>query len=165
MIFPYLDASALLKRYYVEVGSAEINYLFRRVPLERLFVLAVGYAEVASVLKRRRNARRLPPSVYQLALRRLRAEVGPSSLVTLVAADGDLADAAIDMIDRHSVNSTDAALLRSALDLAATLRTVADDILAVASDIRLLRAAKAEGIKTYNPETEPTATLDTLLGP
>ncbi|HEY1380308.1 MAG TPA: type II toxin-antitoxin system VapC family toxin [Gemmataceae bacterium] len=165
MIFAYSDASALLKRYYVEIGSAEMDHLFRRVSLNRMFVLAVGYTEVASVLKRRRNASRLPLPVYQLALRRLQAEIGPASPVTLVAVDGDLADAAIDLVDRHSINSTDAALLRSALDLAASLRTVGDDVLVVASDVRLLRAAKAEGLATYNPESEPTTTLDALLGP
>ncbi len=165
MIFAYPDASALLKRYYAEVGSAEMDHLFLRVPPDRMFVLAVGYAEVASVLKRRQNAGLIPPPVYQLALRRLRAEVGPGSAVTLVTVDGNLADAAIRHGDAHSVNSTDAALLRSALDLAATIRTVGDDILVVASDLRLLRAAKAEGLNTYNPESEPTTTLDALLGP
>ena len=79
--------------------------------------------------------------------------------------DGDLADAAIRHVDAHSVNSTDAALLQSALEISATLRTAGDDILVVASDLRLLRAASAEGLATYNPETQASAALDALLGP
>jgi predicted nucleic acid-binding protein len=165
MIFAYPDASALLKRYYAEVGSPEMDHLFVRVPVDRMFVLAVGYTEVASVLKRRLNAGRLKPRRYLLALRRLRAEIGPASPATLVAVDGALADVAIEHVDHHSVNSTDAALLQSALDIATTLRTVGDDVLVVASDRRLLRAAKAEGLKTFNPETESAADLDARLGP
>jgi len=130
-----------------------------------MFVLAVGYTEVASVLKRRQNAGRLTPLMYHQALDKLRLEIGPASPIRLVAMDGILADAAIDMVDRHSVNSTDAALLRSALDLAAPLRAAGDDILVVASDLRLLRAAKAEGLATFNPETQSAADLDALLGP
>jgi len=152
MIFAYPDASALVKRYYAEVGSPAVDHLFLRVPLDRMFVLSVGYTEVASVLTRKRNAGRLPPPVYQLAVRRLPAEIGPASPVTLVVVDGVLADAAIRHVDTHSVNSTDAALLQSALDIAA-LRTAGNDILMVASDLRLLRAAQAEGLATYDPET------------
>ncbi|MGH9768028.1 MAG: hypothetical protein ACREAB_11385 [Blastocatellia bacterium] len=53
--------------------------------------------------------------------------------------------------------------LRSALDLAADLRVSGDNLALVASDQRLLRAAQAEGLIVFNPETHTTADLDQLL--
>ncbi|MCI0388839.1 MAG: hypothetical protein MOB07_08755 [Acidobacteria bacterium] len=53
--------------------------------------------------------------------------------------------------------------MRSALDFAANLRARGDDLVLVASDGRLLRAAQAEGLIVFNPEKQPTADLDLLL--
>jgi predicted nucleic acid-binding protein len=165
MTFPYLDASALLKRYYLEAGSAEMDHLFGRVPLDRVIILSVGYTEVASVLKRRQNSGRLTPLMYRQALDKLTVEVGPASAVRLVGVDSRLADAAIRHVDAHSVNSTDAILLESAVQIAALIRTAGDNLMVVASDLRLLRAVKAEGLDTFDPESKSTADPDALLGP
>ena len=70
---------------------------------------------------------------------------------------------ALAFIETHSLNATDAILLRSALDLAGELRSVGNDIVLMASDQRLLRAAKAEGLSTFNPETQSEADLNALL--
>jgi hypothetical protein len=51
------------------------------------------------------------------------------------------------------------------LDLAAPYRASGDDLVLFSSDQRLLRAAQAEGLLTFNPETQVQTTLDTLLGP
>ena len=42
-------------------------------------------------------------------------------------------------------------------------RKVGDELVLVASDHRLLRAAQAEGLTTFNPETESQTELDALL--
>ena len=42
---------------------------------------------------------------------------------------------------------------------------VGDDLVLVASDQRLLRAAQAEGLVTFDPETQSQADLDALLMP
>lgn len=67
------------------------------------------------------------------------------------------------VITKHSINATDAMLLRSALDVVANLRARGDDLVLVAADRRLLRAAQIEGLLTLNPETQTTADLDALL--
>ena len=54
-------------------------------------------------------------------------------------------------------------MLRSALDVATPLRVAGDDVVLVASDLRLLRAAEAEGLPTLNPETQTSAHVDALL--
>jgi hypothetical protein len=63
-------------------------------------------------------------------------------------------------IDR---NSTDALILRCALDKAVNLRHDGDDLILVSSDARLIRAAKAEGLPTFDPENDDQATLDALI--
>jgi predicted nucleic acid-binding protein len=165
MPLAFLDASALAKRYALELGTPSVNYLFSRVPADRLAVLAVGLAEVAFVLVRRRHAGRLSDAEYHRAMHDFSTEVCTPPSVRRVPADDLLARAAFPLIESHSINSTDAMVLRAALDLAATLRPSGDDLFLVASDLRLLRAAQAEGLKTFNPETQSPADLDTLLGP
>ena len=68
-------------------------------------------------------------------------------------------------IERHSINATDAIVLHATLGLAQFLRVNGDDLAIVASDQRLLRAAKAEGLDTFDPETQDQATLSKLIGP
>ena len=60
----------------------------------------------------------------------------------------------IRLIERHSLNSVDAMVLRSALDTAIELRSTGDRLVLVASDQRLLRAARAEGLQIFNPELD-----------
>ena len=60
----------------------------------------------------------------------------------------------MDLIEIHSLNSVDAMVLRSALDIAARLRNTGDTLVLVASDQRLLRAARAEGLPVFNPEID-----------
>jgi predicted nucleic acid-binding protein len=163
--YPYLDASALAKRYVPELGSAVVDHLFTRVPLDRMIVLAVGLGEVVSILVRRHNAGAIGTPRFQHALRAFRAEMKTTSPVRIMPVDGPLAERAYDFIEKYSVNSTDAILLRSAVDLAVPLRAAGDDLLVVASDQRLLKAAGAEGLVTFDPEAQSAADLDAVLGP
>jgi hypothetical protein len=55
-------------------------------------------------------------------------------------------------------------VLRTALDLALIKRSIGDDLVVVASDQRLLRAAQAEGLP-FDPETQSQADLAVLLQP
>ena len=63
------------------------------------------------------------------------------------------------LIETHSLNSVDAMVLRSALDVATELRSIGDTLVLVASDQRLLRAARAEGLQIFNPEIDSQQTL------
>jgi predicted nucleic acid-binding protein len=128
-------------------------------------MLAVCPAEVVSILVRRRNARRMTPTEFRQAVRAVRTDVGLYTPVHHLDLTRDIADQAFDLIDRHSINSTDAILLRTALDLAASLRAHQNDLVLVTCDQRLIRAARTEGLDTFNPETQTEAELDALLGP
>ena len=63
------------------------------------------------------------------------------------------------LIETHSLNSVDAIVLRSALNIATQLRYTGNTLVLVASDQRLLRAARTEGLQVFNPEIDSQQTL------
>lgn len=161
--FFYLDASALAKRYAPEPGTPVINHLFMRLTPARFLVLNLGTAEVVSLLVRKRNTSRLSATAFSQCLVDLREEIINQPAVRKMEADADLINAALPIIIQHSINATDAILLQNALDFANYLRVGGDDLVLVASDQRLLRAAQTEGLTVFNPETQATTDLDLLL--
>jgi hypothetical protein len=70
---------------------------------------------------------------------------------------------ALALIETHSINATDAIILQSALGLRTRLRSAGDDLVLMGSNQRLIRAAQAEGLATFNPETQSQADLSVLL--
>ena len=54
----------------------------------------------------------------------------------------------------ETITQRDALVLHSALDTATKLRSTDDRLVLVASDQRLLRAARAEGLQIFNPEAD-----------
>ena len=163
MNFFYFDASALAKRYAPEIGSNLVNYLFSHIMNKRLMCLITGAAEVISVLVRKKNGGSISVPDFSQALINLDNEVIYATDFTTVSIEDSLVLSSLPLINKHSINSTDAVVLRSALDIAVELRDVENDLVMIVSDQRLLRAAKAEGLKTFNPELEKKSELDPLL--
>jgi hypothetical protein len=161
----FLDGSALAKRYVAEQGTPLIDHLFARVAPSRLMVLNVSFAEVVSILVRRRNAGLLSVATFAQALLHLGAEIVHATALRKIEPTNPLVAAALTHIQVHSINATDAIALHAALGIAAAVRSQGDDLVLIASDQRLLRAAQAEGLSTFNPETQDQAALTTWIGP
>ena len=155
MYYFYFDASALAKRYTDEVGSDKIDFFFDNVPLEHLSCLTIGAMEVFWICVRKRNDGRITSHQFERAVTHLRHEVinSQSNFQTISTPDSVIWDV-MRLIETHSLNSVDAIVLCSALDIAARLRNTGDTLVLVASDQRLLRAAHAEGLQTFNPEVD-----------
>jgi predicted nucleic acid-binding protein len=159
----YLDASVLAKRYVAETGTPVVNYLFTQAAREDMMCLALGTVEVLSIFVRKKNANAISLAVFNQAMTDFRSEVIDAPDFTKVSLPDPLLYAAMPLVETHSINATDAVILRSALDLAAQLRADGNDLALVASDHRLLRAAQAEGLLTFDPETQTETDLDALL--
>ena len=160
MYYFYFDASALAKRYVEEVGSDKIDFLFANVPLERLQCLTIGAMEVFWICVRKRNDGRIPVSQFAESTTYLKSEViDIQSDFRKISVPDSLVWDSMNLVDIHSLNSVDAIVLRSALDTAAELRNTGDTLVLVASDQRLLRAARTEGLQVFNPELDPQQTL------
>jgi predicted nucleic acid-binding protein len=161
----FLDGSALAKRYVAEPGTPLMDHLLDHVKADRLFVLNIGFAEVVSIMVRRKNAGAITGTTFVQALLRLSQEIIHAANLRKVEPTNSLVIAALAHIQNHSINSTDAIALHAAMSLSQFLRNAGDNLALVASDQRLLRAAQAEGLDTFNPETQDQATLSKLMGP
>jgi len=153
------------KRYAPEVGSPLVNHLFSRVTPDRLTALTIGVAEVASLLVRHRNRQQMTAQAVVGALADFGTEVVYAAAFSKVEVTNAMIPPAITLISTHSINSTDALVLLSALDLARRVRPVGDDLVLVSSDHQLLKAAGAEGLVTFDPATQTQQELDALIGP
>ena len=160
----YFDASALVKRYTEERGSRNVDYLFLNMPLNQLKCLSIGAAEVFWICVRKKNDGRITPYEFTHAVVNLTGEVtsDESDFQTLPVPD-PLVWASLNLIEMYSLNSVDAMVLRSALNVAVKLRGTGDTLVLVASDQRLLRAASNEGLLIFNPEIDSEQTLEAWL--
>jgi len=163
MKFFYIDASALCKRYVPENGTTVMNHLFARVRQEQMMCLMIGVGEVISIFVRKKNSQRITSKAFAQAMADFRLEVIDASDFELISPDDAQMMASWYFIEKHSLNSNDAILLCSALDIASELHPEYDDLVLVAADERLMRAAETERLKTYNPEKNSQAETDALL--
>jgi hypothetical protein len=132
---------------------------------DRIYVLNVGVGEVISIFVRKRNASKISAPDFAQALLSFDAEIVQAADVTRVSVSNRLAVSSFPLIVAHSINSTDALTLKSGLAIARRLRAAGHDLVLVASDQRLLRAARAEGLVTFDPETQDQAALVALVKP
>jgi predicted nucleic acid-binding protein len=157
-----LDGSALAKRYIAEIGTPLVDYLFDHVTADRMLVLNIGVAEVISVLVRRKNAGILSANSLLQALLWLGNEIINAPTLRKLEPTNSLVVGALVHILNHSINATDAVVLQTALRLAQDARIKGGDLVLVASDKRLIRAARAEGIETFDPEVQDHSVLTVL---
>lgn len=161
----YMDASALAKRYAPEAGSALIDEILDRVPANYIIVLNLGTGEVVSILVRKKNAGVVSDALFRQALVDFEAEIVRAPDISKIPVGNRLATASFGFIVAHSINSTDAITLKSAVAIAHKLRTAGNDLVLVTSDQRLLRAAQTEGLQTFDPETQDATALAAFIGP
>jgi predicted nucleic acid-binding protein len=161
----YLDASALAKRYAPETGSVLVDAILDKVPGDRIHVLNIGIGEIVSILVRKKNAGVISAAYLGQALLNLEAEIVRPADIGKLPVTNRLATSSLSLIVAHSINSTDAVILKSALAIARKQRAGGQDLVLVASDQRLLRAAQAEGLSTFDPESQDQAALAAFLGP
>jgi predicted nucleic acid-binding protein len=159
----YWDASALVKRYAPETGTPLVNHLFSHVELDRMMSLVIGTSEVISIFVRKKNTNLITDAAFLQALLDFRAEVIDAVAFKLVSVEDALVFASYPLIEKYSLNATDALVLRSVMDAAALFRAAGDDVILVTSDLRLLHATQAEGVRTFNPEAGLQAQLDAFI--
>lgn len=160
MYYFYFDASALAKRYTQEIGTDRVNFIFSNVPLNRLMCLVLGVVELFWICVRKKNDRRITNLDFSQASINLKFEIIDSySDFKTISIPDNLILNSMSLIESHSINSVDAIVLRSALDIAAELRSTGNRLVFVASDQRLLRAAETEGLLVFNPEIDSQQTL------
>jgi predicted nucleic acid-binding protein len=148
-----LDASALVKRYRDEPGSAVVNETIERVAADnprQLVVSSLSIIETVSILNRRRNEAGIPFALFRRALRHVLAEVRTFAHALLI--DDHLLLSSAQYAIKHNINSADAIHLAIVLALHVTTVASDDELLCLTADKRLIRAARAEGVTVVDPE-------------
>ena len=164
MIYFWLDANAIAKRYVVEKGTPIINHFFNSVSAERMICLFDSMDETRFVIVKKRNRKEITPSEFNQAIQQFETEVVNSTEVVQMHANVDQKEAARQLIHNYPINSSDAYILQCALDKADQLRADNNDLILVSSDKDLIKAAQNEGLLTFDPETDTQTTLDVLIG-
>ena len=113
----------------------------------------MGYAETTAILRRKYNRGEINRQEFAAARALLETQVLDDADFTLLTIEDEHILSGIALSDTHNINSTDASILAAYLAFARSLPP--DDLpcILVAADMRLLRAALAEGLSVLNPET------------
>lgn len=165
MLIFYFDASALAKRYVKEKGSEIIVRIFSAVEVTRMRALMIGLAEVVSIFVRKKNGGVISPALFHSSLLLFKQEILENLHFKKLDVESILISRAIPLIEKHSINATDAAVLRSALDIKQFENERGNELILVTSDKRLETAAKSEGLRVINPEAIQLSEIDLLLTP
>jgi hypothetical protein len=159
----FWDASALTKRYYAEVGSDTVDTLFAAVPVPRMVTTFWGYVETYASLLRRRNRGDISAGSFALAATLLQVQILNSPAWLLLTIEDSAVLGGIQWVQRHSLNTTDAAILTTWFRYTRSMPPNSPKSVLVAADQRLLRAADAEGLTTLNPEAVAASDVQILL--
>lgn len=133
-----------MKRFVEESGTAAVLALIDRE--SSLATATIAYAELYAGLARKRREGYLSQDNYAKLSAHLEGEWPSYNRVEL---QKEILDLARELIERHPLRGFDAIHLASALSLKTRLE---QDVLFLASDVKLLRAASDERLKTLNVE-------------
>lgn len=150
----YADSSVLVKRHVPEIGSNWFHSLSDPATGNLIVTSRLSYVEAFSALNRRRRENSVSPADYA----RLAADFAhvASTEYQIVELLASMAQRARHLLEQHPLRAGDAVQLASALEVADLLRplTVAP-LIFLASDDRLLNAARGEGLATDDPRLHP----------
>jgi len=160
-----LDGRVLIIRYTFGTGSGLIDALFVPELRTRLVCPWLSVAELVAELNRRRRNRRLTTVIFEGAMLHVEDELIRPSTVEKLSADGAAFERTFTLLKAHVLGAVDGIVLRLALDAVASRRNAGNDLVLVTVNRGLIRAARQEGLLTFNPERQNEAQLDALVGP
>ena len=150
----FLDASALVKRYVAEVGSAWVSSLALPSAGNLIFVAVISAVEVASAIARRTKPGNLNPA--DAALARSQFDLDFAQQYRVIEITEAVLRRAVDLADRHALRAYDAVQLSAVLTL--NDRRVTHALSAttlVSADHELNVSARAEGLHADDPNSHP----------
>ncbi len=153
-LFYYADSSALVKRHIPEIGSAWIEKEFDIASGNRVITSKFTIIEVLSAMNRRQREASISQTEY---------DQFSSDFLSFVQSDYrifELTDSVLiesqRLLENYPLRAGDAVQLASTLLANSQLQTAKlPSIIFLASDIRLLSAAKDEGLQIDDPQNHP----------
>jgi predicted nucleic acid-binding protein len=152
--FYQLDASAIVKRYVSETGSAWVRVLVDPASANTISLAEVTRAEVANALQRRAREGSIGADESVLLMQTFRAHC--ATQYRLVPTDHAVVSLAVDLIQRYPLRAYDAVQLATAAHVNETLAASGlPAVVFVSGDDGLVAAALAEGLAVENPSDHP----------
>ena len=147
----FLDASAAVKRYAEESGSAWIRQITDPQAQNTILLAEITLAEVAAALAAKQRAPKgITLEEQDRVLSRFLQDC--EEHFTLLSIDRSVIDRAVDLAQRHRLRAYDAVQLATALEATAIIQAQASPVLTfVAADGDLLTAAAAQHLAVENP--------------
>lgn len=154
MAVHYTDTSALVKRYALEVGTTWVTLITDPASGHEIWTVRVTGPELIAALGRKVRMGEITAADAAQAMSDFRTDW--RAQYQIVEIDAPLADAAMDLADRHGLRGYDAVHLAAALRMQRLRGTAGLPALTfVTADLVQERAAQAEGLTTDNPLGHP----------
>ena len=137
----YLETSALLKRYFKEVGSTEVISKLKE-DIE-IVTSSVTYAEIMASIYRKKRETSIHDSIFRTIINSFQKDWKSFFCVEVT---NDLNDMIDKIVATHPLRGFDAIHLASALIV---YEKAPQDFLFACFDRKLIQAAKTEGLNTF----------------
>ena len=150
----FLDSSALIKRYVVEIGSPWIKTLTDSQTGNSLLLVRITWVEVLSAFARRQREGGINAAEVAALIQKFRSEF--NSRYRVIEVDEALVERAGELIVQYPLRAYDAVQLASALRVQSVLRSMPEtQLIFVSADNRLLNIAQSAGLAIDNPNNYP----------
>ena len=150
----FLDSSALIKRYVVEIGSPWIKTLTDSQTGNSLLLVRITWVEVLSAFARRQREGGITAAEVAALIAKFRSEF--NSRYRVIEVDLALVERAGELIVQYPLRAYDAVQLAAALRVQSVLTSIPEtQLIFVSADNRLLDIAQSEGLATDNPNNYP----------
>lgn len=152
----FLDSSALIKRYVVEIGSPWIKTLTDSQTGNSLLLVRITWVEVLSAFARRQREGGINAAEVAALIQNFRSEF--NSRYRVIEVDEALVERAGELIVQYPLRAYDAVQLASALRVQSVLRSIPEtQLIFVSADNRLLDIAQSAGLAIDNPNNYPSS--------
>ena len=150
----FLDSSALIKRYVVEIGSPWIKTLTDSQTGNSLLLVRITWVEVLSAFARRQREGGIPAAEVAALIAKFRSEF--NSRYRVIEVDRALVERAGELIVQYPLRAYDAVQLASALRVQSVLTSMPEtQLIFVSADNRLLDISQSAGLSIDNPNNYP----------
>ena len=150
----FLDSSALIKRYVVEIGSPWIKTLTDSQTGNSLLLVRITWVEVLSAFARRQREGSITTAEVAALIAKFRSEF--NSRYRVIEVDRALVERAGELIVQYPLRAYDAVQLAAALRVQSVLTSILEtQLIFVSADNRLLDIAQSAGLAIDNPNNYP----------
>ncbi|MBL8130400.1 MAG: type II toxin-antitoxin system VapC family toxin [Anaerolineae bacterium] len=145
----FIDSSALVKRYTLEIGTSWVRNITAPRSGHTIMIAQITLVEMISALARQYHDGKATLNMLQTFRRQV--EYHARTQYTLTGLNRQIIAGALSLHERYRLRAYDSVQLATAVELHKRAVSIAQIVIFIASDARLLQAAVGEGLNTDNP--------------